>query len=175
MVWLTSPTGTGKLTIVQTFAEMSLADGKLGASLLCSRNFDDRNNLRSIFPILAFRLAHRCSDFRQRLFPVLKANRDVGRESLTSQLEKLLAGPFRAAQIPTLIVIGALDGCWDEEPALRGGWCWVDNSDIVAGLDGLEGVRIDAGRTPSRCKFESRTPSQSRTLIDKQVFLLEHS
>jgi hypothetical protein len=115
--WLNGLAGTGKSTITQTFAEMCFADGKLGASFFCSRDFEDRSNLRSIFPTLAFQLAHRYSDFRRELLPVLKANHDVGRESLTSQLEKLLVGPFSITQIPTLIIIDALDECRDEEPA----------------------------------------------------------
>ena len=115
--WLNGLAGTGKSTIAQTFAEMSFADGKLGASFFCSRDFDDRSNLRSIFPTLAFQLAHQYPHFRQKLLPVLAANPDVGRESLTSQLEKLLIGPFQTTDTPTLIVIDALDECQDKEPA----------------------------------------------------------
>ena len=115
--WLNGLAGTGKSTIAQTFAETSFADGKLGASFFCSRDFDDRSNLRSIFPTLSFQLAHRYPNFRRELLPVLMANPDVGRESLTSQLEKLLIGPFQATQTRTLIIIDALDECRDEEPA----------------------------------------------------------
>jgi hypothetical protein len=115
--WLNGLAGTGKSTIAHTFAEMSFADRELGASFFCSRDFKDRSSLRSIFPTLAFQLAHQYPDFRRELLPVLKANRNVGRESLTSQLEKLLVGPFRTVQIPTLIIIDALDECRDEEPA----------------------------------------------------------
>ena len=115
--WLNGLAGTGKSTIAQTFAEMCFADGKLGASFFCSRDFDDRSNLRSIFPTLAFQLAHRYPRFRQQLLSVLKTNPDVGRETLCSQMEKLIFGPFQATKIQTLIVIDALDECHDEEPA----------------------------------------------------------
>ena len=115
--WLNSLAGTGKSTIAQTFAEMGFADGKLGASFFCSRDFNERSNLRLIFPTLAFQLAHRDPQFRQELLPVLTANPDVGRESLCSQMEKLIVGPFQATETPTLIVIDALDECRDEEPA----------------------------------------------------------
>jgi len=115
--WLNGLAGTGKSTIAQTFAEMCFADRKLGASFFCSRDFEDRSNLRSIFPTLAFQLAHRYPRFRQELLPVLAENPDVGRESLCSQMEKLIVGPFRTTQTPTLIVIDALDECQDEEPA----------------------------------------------------------
>ena len=115
--WLNGLAGTGKSTIAQSFAEMSFADGKLGASFFCSRDFDNRSNLRSIFPTLAFQLAYHYPHFRKGLLPVLAANPDVGQESLTSQLEKLLVGPFQVAKAPTLIIIDALDECQDKEPA----------------------------------------------------------
>ena len=115
--WLNGLVGTGKSTIAQTFAEMCFADGKLGASFFCSRDFDDRSNLRSIFPTLAFQLAHRYPQFRKKLLPVLMANPDVGREVLCSQMEKIIVGPFQAARALTLVVIDALDECRDEEPA----------------------------------------------------------
>ena len=115
--WLNGLAGTGKSTIAQTFAEMCFADGKLGASFFCSRDFDDRSNLRSIFPTLAFQLAHQHASFRQRLVSVLKTSPDVRQETLCSQMEKLIVGPFQATKIQTLIVIDALDECQDEEPA----------------------------------------------------------
>jgi hypothetical protein len=115
--WLNGLAGTGKSTIAQTFAEMCFADGKLGASFFCSRDFEERSNLRSIFPTLAFQLAHRFPQFRRELLPVLAENPDVGRETLCSQMEKLIVGPFRTTEIRTLIVIDALDECQDKEPA----------------------------------------------------------
>ena len=117
MFWLSGLAGTGKSTIAQTFAEMSFADGTLGASFFCSRDFDDRSNLRTIFPTLAFELAHRFPRFREELVPVLIASPNVGRESLCSQMEKLIVGPLQTTKIPTLIIIDALDECKDEEPA----------------------------------------------------------
>jgi hypothetical protein len=115
--WLNGLAGTGKSTIAQTFAETSFADGKLGASFFCSRDFEDRSNLKAIFPTLAFQLAYRYPLFRKELLPVLKANPDAGRESLCSQMEKLIVGPLKATSIPTLIIIDALDECKDEQPA----------------------------------------------------------
>ena len=115
--WLNGLAGTGKSAIAQTFAERSFADGKLGASFFCSRNSDNKSNLRSILPTLAFQLAHRYPAFREKLLPVLMASHDVGRESLCSQMEKLIVRPFQGIQTPTLIVIDALDECRDEEPA----------------------------------------------------------
>ena len=115
--WLNGLAGTGKSTIAQTFAEMGFADGELGASFFCSRDYEDRSNLKAIFPTLAFQLAHRYPQFREQLLPILKVNHDVERESLSSQLEKVIVRPFKGSQVSTLIVIDALDECKDEEPA----------------------------------------------------------
>ena len=115
--WLNGLAGTGKSTIAQTFAETTFADGKLGASFFCSRDFEDRSNLQAIFPTLAFQLAYRYPPFRKELLQVLKACPDVRHESLCSQMEKLIVGPLTATHIPTLIIIDALDECKDEQPA----------------------------------------------------------
>ena len=115
--WLNGLAGTGKSTIAQTFAETSFSDGKLGASFFCSRDFEDRSNIRNIFPTLAFQLAYRYPQFRKELLPVLKANPEIGQDSLCSQLETLIIGPLKTIPISTLIVIDAIDECKDEEPA----------------------------------------------------------
>ena len=114
--WLNGLAGTGKSTIAQTLAEISFADGKLGASFFCSRDSKDRSSLQAIFPTLAFQLAYQYLPFREQLLQVLKANPDVGRESLGSQFEKVVIRPFAATKIPTLIIIDALDECKDKEP-----------------------------------------------------------
>ena len=115
--WLNGLAGTGKSTITQTFAETSFADRKLGASFFCSRDFKDRSNLQAIFPTLAFQLALQYPSFREHLLRVLKTCPDVRHESLCSQMEKLIVGPLKTTQIPTLIIIDALDECKDEKPA----------------------------------------------------------
>ena len=115
--WLNGLAGTGKSTIAQTFAESSFADGKLGASFFCSRDFEARRDIQNIFPTLAFQLAYRYPEFRKELLPVLRANPEIGQETLCSQLEKLIIGPFEATCLSSLIIIDALDECKDEEPA----------------------------------------------------------
>ena len=115
--WLNGLAGTGKSTIAQTFAEMSFADGKLGASFFCSRDFEERSDLQIILPTLAFQLAHRYPPFREKLLQVLRASPDVRRESLCSQAEKLIIGPLKTTHIQTLIIIDALDECKEKEPA----------------------------------------------------------
>jgi hypothetical protein len=71
--WLNGLAGTGKSTIAQTFAETSFADGQLGASFFCSRDFDDRSNLQAIFPTLAFQLAYRYPSFPKGATPGLES------------------------------------------------------------------------------------------------------
>ena len=114
--WLNGLAGTGKSTIAQTVSEWTFADGLLGASFFCSRDFKDRSDLHLIFPTLAFQLAHKYPDFRSHLVPLLQSNPDVVHESLYSQMLKLIVEPFRSVDISTVIVIDALDECKDEEP-----------------------------------------------------------
>ena len=115
--WLNGLAGTGKSTIAQTVSERTFADGELGASFFCSRDFEDRSNLHFIFPTLAFQLAHKFPEFRSILVPLLQSNPDVAHESLYRQMEKLIVEPLRSADISTVVVIDALDECKDEEPS----------------------------------------------------------
>ena len=114
--WLNGLAGTGKSTIAQTIAERMFADGCLGASFFCSRGFEDRSDLKLIFPTLAFQLAKRYSGFRASLIPLLQSDPDIIHESLQDQMQNLLVEPLRSANISTVIVIDALDECKDEEP-----------------------------------------------------------
>ena len=115
--WLNGLAGTGKSTIAQTISERVFADGLLGASFFCSRDFKDRSDLQFIFPTLAFQLAHKYPDFRTHLVSLLQSNPDVIDESLHSQMERLIVEPLRTADVSTVIVIDALDECNDDEPA----------------------------------------------------------
>ena len=115
--WLNGLAGTGKSTIAQTVSERAFADGFLGASFFCSRDFEDRSDLHFIFPTLAFQLAHKYSSFRSELLPLLQSNPDIVHESLMNQMEELIVGPLKSADVSTVIVIDALDECRDEEPA----------------------------------------------------------
>ena len=114
--WLNGLAGTGKSTIAQTVSERVFADGLLGASFFCSRDFEDRSDLQFIFPSLAFQLAHKYHEFRSILVPLLQSDPDVVHESLYNQMEKLIVEPLRSANVSTVIVIDALDECTDDEP-----------------------------------------------------------
>ena len=114
--WLNGLAGTGKSTIAQTIAQRVFADGRLGASFFCSRDFQDRRNLLYIFPTLAFQLAHKYPKFRSTLVPLLRSNPDIAHEFLYSQMESLIVGPLSSSDISTVIIIDALDECVDEDP-----------------------------------------------------------
>ena len=114
--WLNGLAGTGESTITQTIAERLFADGRLGASFFCSRDFRDRRDLRYIFPTLAFRLVHEHPEFQSFLVPLLQSNPDIVHESLYNQMEMLIAGPLASSTISTAIIIDALGECVDEGP-----------------------------------------------------------
>jgi len=114
--WLNGLAGTGKSTIAQTMAERVFADGRLGATFFCSRDFKDRSDLRYIFPTLAFQLAHRYPEFRSILVRLLQSNPEIVNESLYYQMETLIVGPLSSSDISTVIIIDALDECADEDP-----------------------------------------------------------
>ena len=107
----------GKTTIAQTIAERLFADGQLGASFFCSRDFDDRRDLQFIFPTIAAQLARRYTKFRSILVPLVRSDSGIIHESLDGQMNKLIVQPLIESSISTVIVIDALDECQDDEPA----------------------------------------------------------
>jgi len=115
--WLNGLAGTGKSTIAKTIADRLFADGQLGASFFCSRDFEDRRNLHFIFPTLAAQLARKYTKFRSILVPLIQRDPGIAYESLCSQMEKLIVYPLNKSNISTVIVIDALDECEDEESA----------------------------------------------------------
>jgi len=80
--WLKGITGCGKSTI----AEKSAANGLLGVSFFCSRDFPDRRNLQLIFPTLAHDLADQCPMFKTALSSVVHSNPNIEQDGLAVQL-----------------------------------------------------------------------------------------
>ena len=107
--------GTGKSTISQTIAERLFADGQLGASFFCSRDFENRSNLQLIFPTLAVQLARNYPKFRSVFVPLAQSDPEIAHENLYNQMKKLIVKPLRESAVSTVIVIDALDECKDEE------------------------------------------------------------
>jgi hypothetical protein len=93
------------------------AEGRLGASFFCSRDFEDRSDLKFIFPTLAVQLARKYAKFRSVFVPIVQSDPDIVHESLYGQLKKLIVQPLAESDISTVIAIDALDECKDEEPA----------------------------------------------------------
>ena len=80
--WLNGLAGTGKTTVAQTIAERTFADGQLGASFFCSRDFEDRSNINLIFPTLAVQLARKYAEFRSRLIHLIRSDPGIAHEPL---------------------------------------------------------------------------------------------
>jgi len=97
--------------------ERVFADGQLGASFFCSRDYSDRSDLHFIFPTLAVQLARRYTEFRSIFIPLVQSDPDIAYEPLRNQMKKLIVEPLKKSAISTIIVIDALDECKDEEPA----------------------------------------------------------
>ena len=114
--WLNGLAGTGKSTIAQTIAERTFADGKLGASFFCSRDFEDRSNLHLIFPTLSVQLARKYPEFRSIFIRLVQSDPEIVNESLYNQMKELIVRPLMRSPISTVIVIDALDECKDKEP-----------------------------------------------------------
>ena len=93
------------------------ADGRLGASFFCSRDFEDRSNLHFIIPTLAVQLARKYTKFRSIFVPLVQSNPDIAYEPLYNQMNKLVVQPLMESAISTVTIIDALDECEDEEPA----------------------------------------------------------
>ena len=98
--WLNGLAGTGKSTIAQTFAETTFTDGILGASFFCSRYYEDRSNLQTIFPTLAFQLACRYLHFREKLLPILTASPGVCQGHSTPSVPSAKVGIVGIANYP---------------------------------------------------------------------------
>jgi hypothetical protein len=97
--------------------ERSAARGRLGASFFCCHDFQDRCNIRLIFPTLAYYLTLQSSENRAAHIPIISENPDIGRESLAFQLDNLIVRPLQSTGIYVTFIINALDECEDHQPA----------------------------------------------------------
>jgi NACHT domain len=115
--WLKGVAGCGKTAIAQTVADRSAAEGRLGGSFFCSRDFKDRRDLRLIFTTLAYQLAYNHPTiFRPALIQAIRSSPDISNDKLEVQFDKIIIGPLKSIETPTTIVIDALDECKNKEP-----------------------------------------------------------
>ena len=115
MFWLNGLARTGKTVIAQTIAERTFADGHLGVSFFCSRNFEDRSKPSLILPTIAVQLARKYPDFRSSLVSLVLSNPGITRGALFDQMQNLITRPLMESDISTVIIIDALDECKDGE------------------------------------------------------------
>lgn len=106
--------GIGKSTVAKTVAERAADYKILGASFFFSRGEERRNTGKSLFPTLAYYLAHRYPELAVRINDALEENHDVVQRDLRIQFDLLIAKPLQRTKVqpkPILIVIDALDEC----------------------------------------------------------------
>lgn len=115
--WLNGMAGTGKTTIAETLA-LQLHNRKLlAASFFCSRASADRNDIKRIFPTIAYRLAYNITSFHSALLEAIKANENAAHRDLVDQFGTLIEGPLQQAcegasvAAPKIIIVDALDEC----------------------------------------------------------------
>ena len=115
--WLHGLPDTGKSTVAKTFlSHLREYDGAdvFYAGFFCSRQDQDRKNLKLIFPTLAVKLALTHPRFRHQLVQAIKSNSGVTDEPLINQLDKWIVRPLEQLNNQrTVIVIDGLDECED--------------------------------------------------------------
>lgn len=109
--WLKGCGWSGKSTVARTIAEKTTKNGMLGASFFCCRYYQERSNIFTIFPSLAFQLARRYPEFRSAL--ALGARKQY--PTLEDQVHDLIIRPLKQCGISTMIIIDALDDCGKAE------------------------------------------------------------
>jgi hypothetical protein len=113
--WLAGLAGTGKSTIMKTLCQCIDDDDRfLLASFFASRNSAERRDPYTILHTFAYELATTSELIRPHVLSSLRASRDITQERMHEQVEQLLAGPIREAQLlkrTIVLVIDALDEC----------------------------------------------------------------
>jgi len=113
--WLNGLVGTGKSTIACSVLEWCDAHDQLGSSFFCLHNTNNQTGNTYLIPTLAIQLAQMHPKVQSTLGSLLQSNPDIIYESLLDQMEKLIVEPLKSADVPTIIVIDALDDWIDDE------------------------------------------------------------
>jgi hypothetical protein len=91
--------GTGKSTIAQTIAERIFADGRLGASFFCSRDFKTAETSATSSPLSPSNSLTDTPNFDQPSSLSSNRNSDIVHESLYNQMDTLIVGPLASSGI----------------------------------------------------------------------------
>jgi hypothetical protein len=118
LFWLSAPVGAGKSAIAQTFAEICLQQGCLGAAYFFIRS-SDSHHPRTLIPSLAFQLAVNVPDYEKNLKTAVLHDPSIFHKSRRVQLQKLIVEPFMllldqkpdTAHKPLFIILDGLDEC----------------------------------------------------------------
>ena len=177
--WLTGQAGSGKTTIAYTIAQYFDGLDKarnpnlhtvLGASFLCSRQFEETRERIRILPTLAYQLAHKSRSYAHTLH---KADKLDSYDKLSEQMENLLCGPWQESETkrselpPYLVIIDALDEIEGQE-----GSAFL--ADLLKAIDGhyLRGLKffVTSRPDPDVAKLcESLPPKVVHRLQDVPV------
>ncbi|KXN84396.1 hypothetical protein AN958_12655 [Leucoagaricus sp. SymC.cos] len=113
MFWLYGSAGCGKSAVAQTFAEMCIENGRLGAAFFFSRA-NKRHKPETVIPTIAYQLASYCLEYKAILLSLLSDKPDLLTKSSPVQFTKLIIEPFlrlRSIQQPFVILLDGLDEC----------------------------------------------------------------
>jgi len=111
ILWLCGHPGTGKSVIAQTVVDQCEAHGLLVLTCFCSRDAVDHEHTCHICSTLAIQLAQKHQKVRSIVAEILYMDGSVLYGTGSSQVEKLIVKPLKAADVPALIVIDGLDEC----------------------------------------------------------------
>ncbi|KAG9075040.1 hypothetical protein FRC06_010311, partial [Ceratobasidium sp. 370] len=116
--WLNGIAGTGKTTIAYSLCEYLENSGKPAASFFCSRDLPDCQDVKRIFPTVAYQLARLSRPFRCAVSRALEQDPEVCHQSIDEQFKKLIARPLQNVGhtfgADAVIVIDALEECEDK-------------------------------------------------------------
>ncbi|KAF8816967.1 hypothetical protein BYT27DRAFT_6954218 [Phlegmacium glaucopus] len=120
LMWLYGPAGTGKTTILQTIAKLSLEAQFLVACFFFGRDYLDRNNKTRLIPTLVYQLATSIPEMCHYLLESLQTDLAIFGRDLRTQVTRLILNPLKKvaevsiaslATRPIVIIVDGLDEC----------------------------------------------------------------
>jgi hypothetical protein len=120
--WLTGVAGTGKTTVAQSVAKMAEDLDYVVATFFFSRTAAGRHDYSSVIPTLAYQISQD-THLRSDIAKAAGSNRDIGRATLSIQVQTLLVNVLRRPSLRPnapndpklglrlLIILDAVDEC----------------------------------------------------------------